>query len=40
MGLMTEYKATLAVKPEVKPIFVCPQSVQSALQEPIERELD
>ena len=39
MGL-TEYKATLAVKPGAKPIFVCPCSVPFALREPVERELD
>ena len=40
LGLMTEYKAKLAVKPGVKPIFVRPRSVPFALREPVERELE
>ena len=40
LGLMTEYKAKLAVKPGAKPIFVRPHSVPFALREPVERELE
>ena len=40
LGMMTEYKATLAVKPGAKPIFVRPRSVPFALREPVERELE
>ena len=40
LGLMMEYKATLFVKPGAKPIFVRPRSVQFALREPVERELE
>ena len=36
LGLMTEYKAKLAIKPEVNPIFVRPCSVPFALREPVE----
>ena len=37
---MTEYKATLVVKPGAKPIFVRPRLLLFALREPIERELE
>ena len=40
LGLMTKYKAKLAVKPGAKPIFVRPCSVPFALREPVERELE
>ena len=40
LGLITKYKAKLAVKPGAKPIFVCPRSVLFALREPVERELE
>ena len=40
LGLMTEYKTKLAIKPRVKPIFVRPRSVPFALREPVERELE
>ena len=40
LELMTEYKATLAIKLGAKPIFVCPRSVPFALREPVERELE
>ena len=40
LGLMTDFKAKLAVKPGAKPIFMRPRAVPYALQEPIERELD
>ena len=40
LGLMTEFKAKLAVKPGAKPVFVRPRSVPFALCEPLEKELD
>lgn len=36
LGLMTNFKVKLAVKPGAKPIFVCPHSVPFALHEPLE----
>ena len=40
LGLMEEFKVKMVVKPDAKPIFVCPWAVPFALREPIKRELD